>query len=47
MTQKANKCINIKESTKEALVGLKIHQRETFDDIIIRLIYNYEATRPV
>ena len=46
MTETANKTINIKESTKILLIGYKNHKRETLDDIINRLIDNYEATRP-
>ena len=38
MIQTANKTVNIKESTKALLIAYKNHQRETFDDIIVRLI---------
>lgn len=34
---KANKTINIKESTKNRLERAKQHSRETFDDVINRL----------
>ena len=30
--------IGVSETTKDALDGLKIHPRETYDDVIVRLI---------
>lgn len=44
--EKANKTLNVTLTTKIRLESVKVHGRETADDIINRLIDNYEATKP-
>jgi uncharacterized protein YbaR (Trm112 family) len=41
------KTLNVKESTKISLEGMKMYPRETIDDILVRLITNYKVTTPV
>jgi len=38
----ATESIRIGKGTKEELKGLKIHPRETYDDVIKRLIEEYK-----
>ncbi len=44
--EKANKTINVKNTTKIELMRAKLYERETFDDVILRLIAMYQATEP-
>jgi len=37
--------IKVKPETKEALRALKIHRRETYEDVILRLIDFYKRVR--
>ena len=39
-----NKTIPLTEGTKKRLISMKIHPRETFDDILNRLMGHYEKT---
>jgi len=39
-----NKTIPLTEAAKTRLISMKIHPRETFDDILNRLIDHYEKT---
>lgn len=41
----ANFPIRIKPSTRKALDKVKIHPRESLDDVIIRLVKEYETAR--
>lgn len=44
-TDKANQTLNVRKSTKELLLSLKVHTRETIDDIILRLISQKEVNQ--
>lgn len=37
--EKSNRTINITQSLKSELIKLKLHKRETFNDVIRRLIH--------
>jgi len=39
-----DKTIPLTEDTKKRLISIKIHPRETFDDILNRMIDHYEKT---
>ena len=36
------KTIHVSENTKDKLISLKQHKRETYEDVILRLIEFYE-----
>ncbi len=44
--EKSNKTLNVKKTTKDVLLSVRIHPRETVDDIILRLILIYKGTEP-
>jgi len=43
---RADQTIAIKKETKDALEQLKKYDRETFDDIIGRLVTHYKTFKP-
>ena len=43
--QKANQTLNVRKSTKDRLMSMKIYERETVDDIISRLIESIDCAR--
>jgi hypothetical protein len=45
-TKIANRTINVREITKDKLITYKHYVRESYDDVITRLINTYEGTRP-
>lgn len=44
--EKADWTLNVKQSTKAEIMRLKLHHRETVDDVVNRLITMYKATEP-
>ena len=46
VTEKADWTLNVKQSTKAEIMRLKLHYRESVDDVINRLITMYKATEP-
>lgn len=46
VTEKADWTLNVCFTTKAEIIRLKLHPRETVDDVINRLITMYKAIKP-
>lgn len=44
--ERADKTLNVSESTKRLVLSLKKYERETVDDVIRKMAENYMATQP-